>query len=297
MSERSYNTIDVPVTGGAVKVGIWDAAPDAPTVLLVHGVTSSHLAFPFVIDNLPGVRIVAPDLRGRGASNSVLGPAGMRAHAADLVAVLDRLGIDRTLVVGHSMGAFVAVVFAGLSPERVSRLVLIDGGLELDVPAALSADELVERVLGSTAKRLSMRFASREAYRDFWREHPAFVHDWSPELERYLDYDAVPDGQGAFRPATSYATTVDDMTDMYADTALADAWAQLRLPVRLITAPRGLRNEEPGLYSADYLGGLLPGYPDVEHERWDDFNHYTIVLSDAGGAAVAAVVHEELAKK
>ncbi len=291
---RTSETVDVPVEGGALRVGVWPAASDAPTVVLVHGVTSSHLAFAFLVEHLPGVRIVAPDLRGRGASNSLEGPAGMAAHAADLAATFEHLGIDRAVVVGHSMGAFVSIVFANLHPERVSRLVLVDGGLPLDVPSDLDADSLVSRILGPTAARLSMRFTSPEDYRDFWREHPAFRRDWTPELERYLDYDLVADGSGALRPATSYATTVDDTVDMNTGAALPDALTRLRHPTRMITAPRGLQDEEPGLYSPSYLDRVLPRFPDVRHERLDGFNHYTIVMSDAGAAAVAAVVREEL---
>ena len=210
---HTYRTLDVPVAGGDLRVAVWDpdpAAAAAPDVLLIHGVTSSHLAWPFVVDRLPGVRAVAPDLRGRGASNEVSGPAGMRAHADDLAAALDALGIARTVVVGHSMGAFVAVVFAHVYPERVSRLVLVDGGLPLDVPAGLDTDALVAGILGPTAARLSMRFADVGEYLEFWRGHPAFRADWTPELEDYLAYDLVDDGAGSLRPATSYATTADD---------------------------------------------------------------------------------------
>ena len=77
---HSYRTIAVPVAGGDLRVGVWDpdpAAADPPSVLLIHGVTASHLAWPFVVDRLPGVRVIAPDLRGRGGSNSLTGPAGM----------------------------------------------------------------------------------------------------------------------------------------------------------------------------------------------------------------------------
>jgi pimeloyl-ACP methyl ester carboxylesterase len=293
-----YREIDVPVDGGMLHAGVWepsDADADAPTVLVVHGVTASHLAWPFVVERLPGVRVVAPDLRGRGRSNGIVGPAGMAAHADDLAALLDALGVQRTLVVGHSMGAFVSVVLAHRHPERVSRLLLVDGGLPLDVPAGLSTDELVAGILGPTAARLSMRFAGTGEYLDFWRRHPAFDGAWTPELERYLAYDLVDDGVGAFRPATSYATTADDTLDMNGGTALPEALAGLRHPTRLITVPRGLQNEPPGLYAPAHLDQLLTAYPGVEHERVDGFNHYTIVMSPAGADVVAAAARDELA--
>jgi pimeloyl-ACP methyl ester carboxylesterase len=294
---HSYREVEVEVEGGSLHAGVWDPtapAAGAPTVLLVHGVTASHLAWPFVVDRLPGVRVVAPDLRGRGRSNGIEGAAGMTAHAADLEALLQALEIEQTLVVGHSMGGFVSVVFAHLHPQRVSRLMLVDGGLPLDVPAGLSTDELVAGILGPTAARLSMRFADAGEYLDFWRRHPAFAGAWTPELERYLAYDLVDDGAGAFRPATSYVTTADDTVDMNAGTALPDSLAGLRHPTRLITVPRGLQDEPPGLYAPEHLERLLATYPAVRHERVDGFNHYTIVMSPGGADVVATAVREEL---
>ncbi len=295
---HSYSTVGVPVDGGDLRVAVWEPDPPAVAaqdVLLIHGVTSSHLAWPLVVERLPGVRAIAPDLRGRGASNGLRGSAGMRAHAADLAAALDALGVEQALVVGHSMGAFVAVVFAHLYPERVSRLVLIDGGMPLNVPAGLDTDALVAGVLGPTAARLSMRFADVGEYLEFWRRHPAFRDAWTPELERYLEYDLVDDGEGALRPATSYQTTAEDTVDMNAGTVLPDALTHLRHPVRLVTAPRGLQDEPPGLYAPEYLARVLSAHPGIVHERVDGFNHYTIVMSPGGAGVVAEVVRAELA--
>ncbi|MFX9634899.1 alpha/beta fold hydrolase, partial [Acinetobacter baumannii] len=81
---------------------------------------------------------------------------------------LDAANVTSSLVVGHSMGAFVSLALAYLYPERVSRLLLIDGGLPLDVPAGLDTDTLVAAILGPTAVRLSRRFASVDDYLDFW---------------------------------------------------------------------------------------------------------------------------------
>ncbi|MFT4221153.1 MAG: alpha/beta hydrolase [Microbacterium sp.] len=295
----AFAPVDVPVEGGVLRVGVREALVLAdelveppPTVVLVHGVTSSHLAWRFVADRLPDVRIVAPDLRGRGRSRDAAAPAGMSAHAADLAAVLDHVGVGRALVVGHSMGAFVAVVFAHLHPERVSRLLLVDGGLPLDIPPGLDPDAVVAGILGPTAARLSMRFADTGEYLDFWRAHPAFARDWSPELEEYLAYDLVPDGAGALRPATSYQTVVDDTVDMTTTSVVPDALAGLRHPARLVTVPRGLQDETPGLYAPEHLERVLA--PGIRHERVDGFNHYTVVMSDAGGRRVAELVRDEL---
>lgn len=289
-----YRTVDVAVPGGDLRVGVWDAvaadATTAPTVVLVHGVTASHLAWQLVADALPGVRVVAPDLRGRGRSNEVRGAAGMARHADDLAAVYTALELGPTLVVGHSMGAFVSVVFAHRHPQLVRGLVLVDGGLPLATPDGLSPAELVAAILGPTAARLDMRFAGTPDYLDFWRDHPAFVSDWSPELERYLAYDLVDAGDRC-RPATSVQTVEEDTVDLNGGTALTEALAAIAAhPVRLITVPRGLQNEQPGLYGPDHLAGLLADHPSVAHERWEGLNHYTVVMAPDGARRIAAIV-------
>lgn len=295
MSPRVHRVVSVPVPGGELAVGVWDTEdPDAPTVVAVHGVTSSHLAWELLAEALPGVRIIAPDLRGRGHSNALQGPAGMRAHAADLAAVFEDLDLAPTVVVGHSMGGFVSVVFTYLHPELVTHLLLVDGGLPLAAPTGLSPDKLVAAILGPTAARLSMRFADTDAYLDFWRGHPAFVGEWTPALERYLAYDLVPDGD-TLRPATSYAMTVEDTVDLHTGTTILDAVRGIHRPTTLITVPRGLQNESPGLYPRDHLAALLAEHPEMQHQRWEEFNHYTVVLAEAGAVALAGVIAGHLA--
>lgn len=297
MTDR-YRAVDVPVAGGTLRVGVWDAPDaDAPSALLVHGVTASHRSWELVAERLPDVRLIAPDLRGRGRSHpaSLAGrPTGMSAHADDMVAVLDHLQVDRTLVAGHSMGGFVGVVLADRHPFRVDRMVLVDGGLPLAVPEGLSADEVIAFVLGPTAERLAMRFATVEDYYDFWRRHPAFAADWSPALEDYLAYDLV-GAEPELRPATSYEVMAADTVDLNTGTALVGALSRLRHPSLLLTAPRGLLDETPGLYEAGRLAELLEGFDEIQARQVEGVNHYTITMGARGAAAVAEAVRAELA--
>lgn len=292
---HTYRTVDVPVAGGDLRVGVWEPEGETThTVLLVHGVTASHLTWPFLVEQLPGVRVIAPDLRGRGASHAVQGPAGMAAHADDMAAVLDAFDVAETTVVGHSMGAFVTVVLAHRHPDRVTRMVLVDGGLPLDVPAGIEPEQLVQVILGPVAERLSQRWPTVEAYTDdFWRGHPAFADDWSDELEAYIAYDLVPDGD-ALRSATSYRIMAEDTVDMNTGTALPDALAALQKPTLFITVPRGLQNETPGLYAPAHLQKLLGTFPQVRHVRLEDLNHYTVVMSRRGADLLTPLVRGEL---
>lgn len=297
LTTHRYRTTDVPVPGGDLRVALWE--PDGEpvgTALLIHGVTSSHLAWPFVVERLPGIRIIAPDLRGRGASNGISGPAGMAVHADDLAAVLDAVGVESTTVVGHSMGAFVAMALAHRHPERVRRLVLVDGGLPLDLPAGVEPEQAVQVVLGPVAERLSKRWSGVEEYEErFWRHHPAFADDWSDALERYIAYDLVPDGD-SFRAATTVQAMADDTRDMNTGALLPQALASLSKPTLFITVPRGLQNEVPGLYAPAHRESILTGLPQVRHVHLDDLNHYTVVMSERGADALAPLIRDEVTR-
>jgi lipase len=282
MMPREY---DVPVSGGTLHVGEWGPA-DGPVVVLVHGITASHRAWVAVARALPEVRFVAPDLRGRGRSNRLGGPYGMTAHADDLEAMMSALGIAGAPIVGHSMGAFVALVAHHLYPERFRGILLVDGGLPLDLPEGADVDTVVAASLGPAAERLSLTFASPEEYLQFWRRHPALGPNWSDDVEQYARYD-LQGSEPELRPATAFEAMAADSHELYESAIVDDALDALR-EFTLLTAPRGLLDETPGLY------------PPAAIERWrrllplgrfievPDVNHYTIVMGERGAETVAA---------
>jgi lipase len=286
MSGPHYETFAVPVDGGELYAGAW-GPPQAPVVLAVHGITGNHLHLGFVARELSADhRVVAPDLRGRGASASIAGPFGMDAHARDLVAVLDELGVERAVVVGHSMGGFVATSMAANHPERVERLVLVDGGLALDAPEG-DVDEILDVLIGPAVQRLSMTFPSVQAYRDFWKAHPAFAADWSDVMEAAVDYDLV-----GFPPELRSGVSIDavrrDSIDNLDAERVRRVAEESRCPIELLWAERGMLDQVPGLYTeelvAPFRGWLGERFRD---RRVGGVNHYTIGLSERGAKEIA----------
>jgi pimeloyl-ACP methyl ester carboxylesterase len=291
----TYRTLDVPVRGGMLRVGEWAPAdPDAPVIVAAHGITASHLSWATIADALPEVRLIAPDLRGRGRSNSLPGPYGMVQHAEDLAAVSDFLGLDRALVVGHSMGGFVALAAAHLYPGRFAGPLLVDGGLPLRIPEGMSLDDLLASTLGPALERLSMTFPDRAAYLEFWGRHPAFASNWTQDVVDYANYD-LEGAEPNLRPSTSYEAVAGDSADQFGGGVVADALAGLAHPVQLLVAPRGFLDEPPGLYDPAARERAQAEYPLVQLTEVPDVNHYTIVMSPQGAAAVAEAVRAELA--
>ena len=286
----SYRIQDVPVDGGALRVGEWGPGdPTAPTVIAVHGITGSHLTWAVVAEAMPEVRLIAPDLRGRGQSAGLPGPYGMARHAADLEAVIQALALPRAILVGHSMGGFVAVVAAHLYPDRFSQVLLIDGGLPLAIPAGISKDDLLAATLGPAAARLSMTFQDRAAYLEFWKQHPAFASEWSHAVADYANYD-LGGTEPELRPSASLLAVKEDSMELYAGESVLAALAGMRQPVTLMTAPRGLLDQAPGLYSPSEIERWRSELPAVTVREVPDVNHYTIVMGVAGAGAVAREV-------
>ena len=285
MTENTYRTEWVPVNGGNLQVGLWGPTDrQAPTVLLIHGVTASHKAWGMVAQALPGVRVIAPDLRGRGRSNQLPGPYGMPVHAADLARVAQHFSAGPIPVIGHSMGAFVSLVFADLYPHLVSSLLLVDGGLPLQVPEGLDDEQIIDAVLGPAAQRLSMTFESVAAYQQFWKPHPAFVDNWNDVANEYIEY--VLDGAAPqLRPATKYQALAEDTAELHRGASLFQALEELRHPVTFLRSPKGLMGAEPGLYTAEYVQSWAQKLHGLKTEEVPRTNHYTIVM-DAPGCDV-----------
>jgi pimeloyl-ACP methyl ester carboxylesterase len=129
------------VHSGDVGIEVQVEGPeDGPAVLLLHGWPDSHRLWRHQVPalNAAGLRTIAPDLRGFGASAR---PAEVEAYVlpailSDLMAVLDGAGVERAHVVGHDWGAAVAWLVGALLPDRVDRLVALSVGHPLSFRAA-----------------------------------------------------------------------------------------------------------------------------------------------------------------
>lgn len=295
-----YDAFDVPVQTGNLHVGRWRSAtggrsrggPDQPIVLAAHGVTANHLAWAKLADHSP-FDVVAPDLRGRGRSSEITGPAGMAAHAADLLAVLDHLGAERAILLGHSMGGFVVTTFAEQNPDRTASVLLVDGGLPLpEPPPGITPDQALATTIGPASERLKMTFTDLDAYLDFWRDHPALAADWSPEVEAYLAYDLV-GTPPACRSSVSLAGVHDDSVDLLDTARVAARVRALPAGTKFLRATSGMMGEPGGLYPRALAAEHAAAYPRLKIRDVEGVNHYTLVMAGAGARIVADVLREE----
>ena len=120
------SALTLPGPAGALAID--DGGGGGLPVVFVHSLAGNSSHWAAQLEHLrPSRRAVALDLRGHGRSeppkNGDYSIAGM---AGDVAAVVDALGLDRFVLVGHSMGGGVALSYAGAHPERVAGLLLVD---------------------------------------------------------------------------------------------------------------------------------------------------------------------------
>jgi len=114
---------------GDLTVHYLDWGGDGEPLLALHGLASSANWYDIVARLLRDrYRLIAPDQRGHGQTTSAPSGYDWQTLSSDLAALLDHVGLEKVAVMGHSWGGNVATNFAANYPERVSRLIMIEGG-------------------------------------------------------------------------------------------------------------------------------------------------------------------------
>ncbi|MDT8893464.1 alpha/beta hydrolase [Halomonas sp. I1] len=103
---------------------------EGPAIVLLHGISSGAASWAPLAARLGGYRLLAWDAPGYGGSQPLAEAEPTAAdYAARLEAWLDALGVERCVLVGHSLGAMMASAFAARRPERLAGVVLADPAL------------------------------------------------------------------------------------------------------------------------------------------------------------------------
>lgn len=273
----------IHVDGGDLAVEVFPGTTEP--VLAIHGISSTRRLWNWLRAEAPDLTLVAPDLRGRGASVDVSGPSSVPQHADDMIAVLDVLGLDAVHVCGMSMGGFIAVELAHRFPTRVKSLILVDGGFPMAAPAGLSR-EMVPTVFADRLARLEQRFDSTAAYAEFFTGSTAPLLDPNdPLLLDYLEHD-LRDGQVRL----SGDALVGDAESVFFGEA---PWEQLALPVRFLYAEWGGGPNTPPAYPAAAVARYATKAVSLRYVEGAD--HAASIMTKAGASATAQLIFEALA--
>jgi pimeloyl-ACP methyl ester carboxylesterase len=280
------------ISGDGVELafGYWPGR-GAP-VIAIHGLTATYISYAGVAARLAGRRpLFALDLRGRGDSDKPQGPYGMAQHARDVAAAMQTLGYGPSVIVGHSMGAFVATALAAQNPELVSSLIMIDGGYVPDLPVGVDASQMLDATLALRISQLTRTYDSRAAFMDFWRGQPNFPpEDWNSWTEAFLDYEVA--GETTVRPKASADAVRIDVAEAFKRDEIIERLKSLHVPALLLRAERGLEPKQPPIFPDSVMPLFKECVPDMKEEMISGTTHFTITLGERGALRVADLIVE-----
>ncbi len=281
----------IPGDGVELSFGFWPGR-GLPVVAL-HGLTASYVNFIGVAERLAGRRpLLALDLRGRGDSEKPDGPYGMAQHARDVAAAMRAMDLGPSVIVGHSMGAFVSTALAAQNPELVAGIIMIDGGYLLDMPSGADSGQVLDAMLAQRIAQLGETFPSREAYRELWRSRPHFpADDWGPWTEAFLDYELGGEPP-KLQPKASEAAVRADVAEGFQRPEITARLSSVRSPILLLRATSGFTPDQPPLIPDAALEQMRALLPSLEEETIPDTTHYTIVLGERGASRIADLIEE-----
>ncbi|MEI3791876.1 MULTISPECIES: alpha/beta fold hydrolase [unclassified Chryseobacterium] len=189
LSEYQYpyevHFIDLKSQNNNLKMAYMDVQPQKPngkTIMLLHGKNFNGAYWEKTAKDLSdkGFRVIIPDQIGFGKSSK---PQSYQFSFSQLAentkAILDKLGIDKTIVLGHSMGGMVAVRFTLLYPEKVQKLIL-ENPIGLEDYKTFAAYQTIDQAYQSELKNTA------ETYKAYQLK---FYYDnkWKDEYQPWLD--------------------------------------------------------------------------------------------------------------
>ncbi|MBI2202584.1 MAG: alpha/beta hydrolase [Candidatus Rokubacteria bacterium] len=261
----------VKTNGVVLAARVWPGAENG-TVVGIHGLTANHTCwYPLAGVVAPRRRLIGYDLRGRADSEKPASGYSLAVHDADLLGLLDHYRIDRAVLMGHSLGAHIAVRFAAHHPDRVDRVVLFDGGL--DVRA-----EVLDSI-APAVNRLGVEFPSLDAYLGMLRGLPMFAGRWNAHLDRYFTYDVEPGPGGGVRSKVARHAIEEEVQNLQR----SRLWVwhhRIQAPTLLLRAPDGLLRADDCLMTREEAEAMAHAIPRCRLVVAPGTNHYTIVLGE-----------------
>jgi non-heme chloroperoxidase len=210
---------------------------EGPAVIFLHGYSDSSFSFSRVMPMMPAAfRVIAPDFRGHGASDKPVGGYQITELAADVLELMDALELRSAIIVGHSMGSFVAQAIAEHAPQRVAALALIGSA-----PVARNATiHELKKSVDALVDPVDHAFVREFQYSTIAQPVPESFMNAAIENSKQMPaaiWRAIIDGMIAFEPAQTrpqvktmiIGGTLDTVFSVSEQTTLATQFAGARL--------------------------------------------------------------------
>ncbi len=253
-----------------IQVAIWEGK--GKTILCIHGLTANCRSWDLVASSLaPGHRVIAMDLRGRGLSGAPPSGYSLDHHCGDLLALMDNLGLKNTVLMGHSLGAFISLAFAAQHPERVGRLVLVDGAGKLN-------QEQVTKLLAGIkpfVDRLGQVFPTFDSYISHLKQAP-FMQPWNASIENYFRYE-VEQVTGGLRSRVHPDHIAEEIRN-FGNINPSRFYAEVKCPTLIFRATQGMLAEDDHVLPRDVADRMVREIPRARCVDLEGTNHYSILF-------------------
>jgi pimeloyl-ACP methyl ester carboxylesterase len=253
-----------------IQVAIWKGA--GKEILCIHGLTANCRFWDCLANALsPRHRLIAMDLRGRGLSDKPPTGYSIDSHCKDVLALMDDLGLERPVLMGHSLGAFISLVFAAQTPQRVDRLILVDGG------GKLTETQMAKVFAGikPSLDRLGKIFHSFEDYISQMKQAP-YLQPWNSFMEKYFQYE-VEEVEGGVRSRV-HPKHIEEEAQNLGKVDSTQFYQKVISPTLILRATKGMLAKDDFVLPEDVADRMVHEMPNAKRVDVKGVNHYTILF-------------------
>jgi len=242
---------------------------EASPLLLIHGGRDHCRSWDRLARELqPHFRVIAPDLRGHGDSDWTRGGSyALSEYVFDIVRLFEALKIDRACIVGHSMGGMVSLIFSGTYPEKVDKLVVLDGVTVMpDAPRAPTHERML-RAIAQLAKLEGRGLRSFATIEEAAERLKGRNSKLSQELAVHLATHGLRRGEdGRYVWKFDHYQSVAAPHRLWPEDHVA-LWSRIACPTLLLFADRSFFDNEKRL-------GLAQHFPNARAKTIADAGHW-----------------------
>jgi pimeloyl-ACP methyl ester carboxylesterase len=257
-------------SGIEIQLAVWKGK--GKEILCLHGLTANSRFWDCLASALsPRHKIIAMDLRGRGLSDKPPTGYSINYHCQDVLALIDDLALKRPVLMGHSLGAFISLVFAAQYPDRVDRLILVDGG------GKLTQAQMTKVFAGikPSLDRLGKIFPSFKDYVSQMREAP-FLQPWNSFMETYFRYE-VEEVQGGVRSRVHPKHIEEEVLNL-GKVDSTQFYVKVISPTLILRATKGMLAKDDLVLPKDVAERMVREIPKARSLDLEGTNHYSILF-------------------
>ena len=256
--------------GIQIQLAVWEGK--GKEILCIHGITANSRFWDCLASALaPHYRVIAMDLRGRGLSDKPPTGYAIEHHCKDILALMNNQGLNRPILMGHSLGAFISLVFAAQYPQRVDRLILVDGGGKLSEIQMAKVFTSIKPSLD----RLGQIFPSLEAYFYQMKQAP-FLQPWNSYMETYFRYE-IEEVEGGVRSRV-HPKHIEEEAQNLGKLDSTQFYKKVISPTLILRATKGMLALDDFVLPGEVADRMVREIPNAKRIDVEGVNHYTILF-------------------